>query len=59
MARERVMLNVMVDLDPIPGAMHTPEGARAIVEAILLSRIGHYDPVVVVSENEPVDASEG
>ena len=53
------MLNVMVDLDPIPGAMHTPEGARAIVEAILLSRIGHYDPVVVVSENEPVDASEG
>jgi len=58
-SRERIMLQVMVDLDPVPGAMHTPDGARAIVEAILMSRIPHYTPVVVVPPDEPVDATEG
>lgn len=48
----RVMLNVIVDLDNTPGVFHTEESARASVEAMLLSRIGHYNPVVFVAAEE-------
>lgn len=47
---ERVMLNVMINLDQLPGAMHTEQQARDTIEAILLTRLGHYDPVVVTSQ---------
>jgi hypothetical protein len=50
MPRERILLAVLVDLDPLPGAFHTEEQARDAVEGILLSSIGHYDPVVLVQE---------
>lgn len=48
---ERIMLHVMVNLDPVPGTFHTPESAREMIEGILISRIPHYDPVVVRSED--------
>lgn len=51
MSRQRIMLSVMVDLDAMPGTFHTPESARDNVEAILLSSIPHYDPVVVLNED--------
>lgn len=51
MVPERIALVVMVNLDPIPGGFHTPEQAREAVEAMLLSRVGHYDPVVVIDPN--------
>lgn len=50
MDRERIMLSVMVDLDPVPGTFHTPESARDSVQAILLSSIPHYEPIVVTNE---------
>lgn len=46
MKRNRVKLIVEVDLDPIPGAMHTPMSAMEFVFAILNQRIPHYDPEV-------------
>jgi len=47
---ERIMLTVIVDLDPTPGVFHTPESAKQAIEATLLSRIGHYNPVVLLHE---------
>lgn len=46
MARERITLSVQVDLDPIPGAFHTPEDARHAIGMILNDRIPHYHPSV-------------
>lgn len=51
MPRERVALTVLVDLDPIPGGFHTPEQARDAIDALLLSRIGHYSPVVIINKD--------
>lgn len=50
MQRERIMLEVMVDLDPTPGTFHTKESAEESVQAILLDSIGHYNPVVLIKE---------
>lgn len=47
MKGERIKLVVYVDLDPIPGAFHTKESAREIVEGTLKQRIEHYNPQVV------------
>ena len=47
---ERIMLYVMLDLDPVPGRLHTPESAKDTVEAILLERVGQYTPVVLLHE---------
>ena len=46
---ERIMLNVMVNLDQFPGAFHTPEQAVEAIQSILLNRIGHYEPIVVLA----------
>lgn len=48
MERERIMLEVYVDLDPIPGAMHTAEDAEIRIQAMLTDRIPHYNPWVCI-----------
>jgi hypothetical protein len=50
MARERIMIEVAVDLDPVPGTFHTQESAVESIQAILLSSIPHYNPVVFPQE---------
>lgn len=50
MERKRIKLEILVDLDPVPGTFHTPESAKQCVEAILLSSIGHYHPIVLMDE---------
>lgn len=50
MPRERIQLTVLVDLDPFPGTFHTKESAAQTVEAVLLSSIGHYHPIVLMDE---------
>lgn len=50
MERETVKLEIVVELDPIPGAFHTEKSARETVEAILLSRIPHYNPRVLIDD---------
>lgn len=47
---DRISLTILVNLDPIPGAMHTPEQARDSIQAMLLSRIPHYEPIVLLDE---------
>lgn len=47
---ESVKLEIVVDLDPLPGAFYTEKSAREQVEAILLSRIGHYNPRVLIDD---------
>lgn len=54
MERERVQLIVLIDLDPVPGAMHTEESARQVIESTLLTRLGHYHPNVLI-DDQPFD----
>jgi len=49
--KNRILLKVYVDLDPVPGAFHTKESARAIIGQILAERIPHYNPRVSVTPN--------
>ena len=52
MERERIMLEVWVDLDPIPGAFHTKEKAELAIQYILNDRIPHYNPTVKVVDKK-------
>lgn len=47
--RKRVALVVFVDLDPIPGVMHTEDSAQQVVSTYLINNIGHYNPQVIVA----------
>lgn len=44
----RVRMVIDIDLDGLPGAMHTGRDAAATVEAILDQRMPHYNPTVEV-----------
>lgn len=46
MERQTVNVMITVDLDPLPGAMHTGEDAAKRVEQILKDRFPHYNPRV-------------
>lgn len=48
--RQRVKLEVYVDLDPVPGAFDSPESSRQYVHLLLQGAIPHYHPVVLVAE---------
>jgi hypothetical protein len=50
MHRQRVKLEVEVDLDPVPGTFHTEESAREQIHYILLSSIPHYHPRVLIDD---------
>lgn len=50
--RERIKLDVYVDLDSFPGAFHTKEDARHRVGMILQERIPHYHPSVRIPRPE-------
>ena len=50
MFKERILLSVIVDLDPVPGAFHTRESCVKHIQAMLLESIPHYNPVVVDPE---------
>lgn len=52
MPRERVCLLVEVDLDPMPGVMHTAESARDWVLIDLMYVMPHYNPTVEIKNNE-------
>lgn len=52
--RKRIILEVIVDLDPMPGTFNTVESALSSIQAILLSSIGHYNPVVINPDPEPM-----
>lgn len=45
--RKRILIEVAIDLDPVPGAFHTEESARQVVEALLLQLLPHYKPEVL------------
>lgn len=46
MERKRVKLEVLVDIDPLPGAFDSPAAAVEAVRQILNDRISHYNPTV-------------
>jgi hypothetical protein len=46
----RVILEVSVNLDPVPGAFHTAASAASSVHLILHDRIGQYHPTVTIKE---------
>lgn len=54
MTRQRIKLEVYVDLDPVPGTFHTKESAQNVVRSILAEMIGHYNPIVSIDEKSYV-----
>lgn len=48
MPHKKVALIVYIDLDPIPGVMHTEDSAREVVSAHLTNAMNHYNPRVLV-----------
>lgn len=50
MERTRVKLAVYVDLDPVPGTMHTAESAEQVIGGMLNRSIPHYNPSVLFEE---------
>ena len=54
MKRKRIKLEVFVNLDLIPGAMHTKDSARDIVDTMLKQSLGHYSPAVKTTNYEVV-----
>ena len=47
---KRICLRVTVDVDMTPGTFSTPESVVRGMQSMLLSRIGHYNPVVQFME---------
>lgn len=58
MNRKRVALVVYVDLDPIPGALHTPESAQSYVSSTLKEFFGPYDPGVIIAPSHMQPGTE-
>jgi hypothetical protein len=59
MRRQRITLEVSIELDPVPlpnprrpGFGHSPESMRGVVERALEEALGHYHPRVKVAPNE-------
>lgn len=52
MDRTRIDLTLNVDLDPVPGAFHTPESAQEIIQAVLTAAMSQYNPVVYLRHKE-------
>lgn len=48
MERIRVKLIVCIDLDPVPGMMHTAESAEQVISGLLERTIPHYHPEVSI-----------
>lgn len=46
----RALLTVLIDLDPVPGTMHTGDSAKDAVQSALHNQLGHYNPVVVLED---------
>lgn len=45
--RRTVTFMVTVELDDMPGAMHTEESAQTIVTHVLNQQMSHYNPTVM------------
>lgn len=42
----RITLTIQIDLDPVYGAMHTRRSAETVIQGVLNTSLGHYNPVV-------------
>jgi len=51
MDREKVTLIVELELDPIPGAFHTPESAQRIIQNALDQFVSAYKPQVQIQKD--------
>lgn len=43
---------VYVDLDPLPGIMHSQESAQNVIRNVLYQRMPKYNPIVSLAPNE-------
>lgn len=57
--RKRKAFLVYVDLDEMPGAMHSKESAQNAIRGILYDRIPHYNPTVSLAPAslQPLDVN--
>lgn len=55
---ERAAFVVYVDLDRVPGTMHSKDSARKVIGGILMNHIPHYHPMVSVAPAELQPPSE-
>lgn len=56
--RRQARFIVFVDLDDVPGTMHTEESAEQIIRNVLHQRMGHYNPQVHAIPFLPVPEDE-
>lgn len=49
---KRVAFLVYVDLDSVPGTMHTEDSAQAVVQDILGERLEAYNPTVYIADEK-------
>jgi hypothetical protein len=51
-SKKKVVLEVTIDLDAMPGPMHNGEYTQEYIQNLLNSMIGHYNPVVEMLKND-------
>lgn len=56
MRKARVL--VVINLDDMPGTMHTAESAREVVQNVLYQRMSHYKPAVSLAPAPTFDTSD-
>lgn len=54
----KARLIVVVDLDAMPGTMHTPESAQQVVQNVLFQRMSHYNPVAHLAPAPVFDSAD-
>jgi hypothetical protein len=55
-SKKKVVLEVTIDLDAMPGAMHNGEYTQEYIQSLLNDMIGHYNPVVKMIKNDRPEA---
>lgn len=55
----RIKLAVYVDLDSVPGAMHSAESAQNYVRQVMLNCFPHYKPTVSIEKYDATQENAG
>ena len=52
MSRKKVAFIVYVELDEMPGTMHTKQSAQDVIRNVLYQRMPSYKPTVIIAPKE-------
>jgi hypothetical protein len=54
----KARLLVVVDLDQMPGTMHTAQSAQEVIQNVLYQRMSHYKPAVSLAPAPTFDSAD-